>query len=84
LVTGVIREQLAEQVIASLDSYRVNCGRFFELHLGGGKFKFPYDLVLRGFPLGILEELLQIFEVLLSMVATSSGTRRFFSPKTQM
>jgi hypothetical protein len=65
LVTGVICEQLAEQVITSLNSNRVNCGRFYELHLDGGNFKFSPHLVLRGFLLRNLGELLKIFEELL-------------------
>ncbi len=74
LVTGVIREQLAEQVITSLNSNRVNSGCFFELHLGGGKFNFPRHLVLRGFPLRSLGELLEIFEELLAI--HGSGVKR--------
>ena len=67
MVTGVIREQLAEQVIASLDSNRVNPGCFYELHLGGGKFNFPCHLVLRDFLFRNLGELLEIFEELLAL-----------------
>ena len=67
LVMGVIREQLAEQVIASLDSDRVNCGCFYELHLGGGKFNFRRHLVLCDFLLRNLGELLEIFEELLAI-----------------
>ena len=58
LVTGVIREQLVEQVIASLNSDRVNIGRFFKLHLGGGKFNFPRPLFSATSFLGTLENFL--------------------------
>ncbi len=74
LVTGIVREQLAEQVIAGLNSNHVNSGRFCELHLGVGKFIFPNHLVLREFPLRSLGELLQIFEELLLL--HSSGVKR--------
>jgi hypothetical protein len=66
LVTGVIRKQLAEQVITSLNSNRMNSSHFYELHLGVGKFNFHNHLVLREFPLRSLGELLQIFEELLA------------------
>ncbi len=67
LVAGIVPEQLAEQVVAGLDSNRVNSGRFCELQLGGGKFNFSQPLVLRDFLLWSLGELLEIFEELLSL-----------------
>ncbi len=83
LVTGVIREQLAEQVIASLNSNCVVSGCFYELHLGGAKFNFPRHLVLRDFLLGALENFLNSSRSFLrSTVAESSGARSSFSPKT--
>jgi hypothetical protein len=75
LVTGVIREQLAEQVITSLNSDRVNSGGFYKLHLGGGKFNFPCHLVLRDFPLRSLGELFEVFEELLAFHGSSIKRR---------
>ncbi len=75
LVTGVIREQQAEQVITSLNSDRVNSGRVYELHLGVGKFNFLRHLVLREFPFRNLGELLKIFEELLANLGSSVKRR---------
>ncbi len=66
LVTGVIHEQLVEQVITSLTSDCVNSSHFCEFHLGGGKFNFPCHLVLHEFFLRNLGELLEIFKELLA------------------
>jgi hypothetical protein len=53
----------------------MNCERFFKFQLGDGKIFFPLHLVLRGFPLGSLGELLHIFLELLKLLG--SGVKRW-------
>jgi hypothetical protein len=75
LVEGIVREQLAEQVIQSLDGVPVNCGRFCKFQLGDGEIILPGHLLVRHLPLGSLGELLHLFLELLELLG--SGVKRW-------
>ncbi len=84
LVQGIIREQLAELVIQSLDGVRVNRGRLFKFQLDDGKNSSLITLSSVDSLLGALESFFTSSRNFLqSLVAASSGGRSFWSSKTR-
>jgi hypothetical protein len=61
---------MVELVIAGTGRGSVLGVGFCRPHLGGGNFKFLLCLLVRGFLLGNLQELLHIFENLLERLST--------------